>query len=195
MTIKLPELPYSKDALAPYVSANTLNYHYGKHHQAYVNNLNNLIKDTGYEELSLESIITRSHGTTHTGIFNNAAQVWNHSFLWQSMSPKGGGSPDGRLKEMLDKAFGDQASFEAEFKKAALGQFGSGWAWLVSDKGDLKIVTTGNADTPMVLNLKPLLTLDVWEHAYYLDYQNDRGKYVDDFLKHLINWKFAAANL
>ncbi len=195
MNIKLPELPYDIDALAPHVSARTLEYHHGKHHRAYVDKLNKAIKDTGYEQLSLESIISRSHGTTHRNVYRNAAQAWNHGFLWHSMSPTGGSAPGGRLKKMLDSSFGDLDGFTKAFKKAATGQFGSGWAWLVNDKGKLKVIATDDADTPLVLDQKPLLTLDVWEHAYYLDYQNDRGAYVDTFLKHLINWKFAASQL
>lgn len=195
MTIKLPELEYDIDALEPYVSARTLEYHHGKHHRAYVDKLNQAIADNGYAELPLESIIARSHGTTHTQVYNNAAQAWNHAFLWQSMSPEGGGAPQGRLLEMLNESFGSQEKFAEAFKSAAAGQFGSGWAWLVQEGQSLKVVSTANADTPLVMNQKPLLTLDVWEHAYYLDYQNDRGGYIDNFLQHLINWKFAATRL
>jgi Fe-Mn family superoxide dismutase len=195
MSFELPELPYAIDALEPYVSATTLEFHHGKHHCAYVDKLNRAIEGTGYAELPLESIIARSHGTTHTQVYNNAAQAWNHAFLWQSMSPEGGGSPQGRLLEMLNESFGDQARFEEAFKAAAAGQFGSGWAWLVQEGSTLKVVGTANADTPLVMNQKPLLTLDVWEHAYYLDYQNDRGRYIDDFLQHLLNWKFAEQTL
>ncbi len=195
MTFKLSELPYAIDALEPYISARTLEFHHGKHHQSYIKKLNKAIADTGYEELPLESIIARSHGTTHSDIYNNAAQAWNHAFLWQSMSPEGGGSPDGLLLEKLESSFGDLAGFADAFKKAAKGQFGSGWAWLVNDKGTLKVLATANAGTPLVQDQSPLLTLDVWEHAYYLDYQNNRAGYVDDFLNHLINWEFAAANL
>lgn len=195
MTFKLPELEYDIDALEPYVSARTLEYHHGKHHRGYVDKLNKAIKDTGYAELPLESIIARSHGTTHINVYNNAAQAWNHAFLWQSMSPDGGGKPEGRLQELITSSFGGHEAFEKAFKAAASGQFGSGWAWLVMDHGELKIVATANADTPLVNDQKPLLTLDVWEHAYYLDYQNDRGSYIDDFLQHLVNWEFAAANL
>jgi Fe-Mn family superoxide dismutase len=195
MTIKLPELDYAIDALEPYVSARTLEFHHGKHHRAYVDKLNKAIEDTGYADLPLESIIARSHGTTHTQVYNNAAQAWNHAFLWQSMSPKGGGAPEGRLLEMLNESFGSLEKFVDAFKAAAAGQFGSGWAWLVQEGNALKVVSTANADTPLVMNQKPLLTLDVWEHAYYLDYQNDRGTYIDNFLQHLVNWKFAEQRL
>ncbi len=195
MTIKLPELDYAIDALEPYVSARTLEFHHGKHHRAYVDKLNKAIENNGYADLPLESIIARSHGTTHTQVYNNAAQAWNHAFLWQSMSPDGGGAPQGRLLEMINESFGSQEKFAEAFKAAAAGQFGSGWAWLVQDGNALKVVSTANADTPLVMNQKPLLTLDVWEHAYYLDYQNDRGTYIDNFLHHLVNWKFAESRL
>ncbi len=195
MSIKLPELDYDMDALEPYVSARTLEFHHGKHHRAYVDKLNKAIENNGYADLPLESIIARSHGTTHTQVYNNAAQAWNHAFLWQSMSPDGGGAPQGRLLEMLNESFGSQEKFAESFKAAAAGQFGSGWAWLVQDGNALKVVSTANADTPLVMNQKPLLTLDVWEHAYYLDYQNDRGTYIDNFLQHLVNWKFAEQKL
>jgi len=194
MTFKLPDLPYEEDALEPHVSARTLHYHHGKHHKAYVDKLNKAVEGTAYAGLKLEDVIARSHGTTHTNVYNNAAQAWNHAFLWQSMSPEGGGSPKGPLKEALDRQFGDLERFANDFKLAATGQFGSGWAWLVLDKGELKVVSTANADCPIANNQKPLLTLDVWEHAYYLDFQNDRGAYVDGFLQHLINWEFASAN-
>lgn len=194
MSLKLPNLPYDLDALEPHISAKTLEFHHGKHHRAYVDKLNKAISNTAYEGLTLEDIISRSHGTTHTNVYNNAAQAWNHAFLWQSMSPEGGGSPSGPLKEALDRQFGDLERFADAFKTAATGQFGSGWTWLVLDKGELKVVSTDNADTPITSNQKPLLTLDVWEHAYYLDFQNDRGAYVDGFLHNLINWEFASAS-
>ena len=194
MTFKLPDLPYDRTALEPHISAKTLDYHHGKHHKAYVDKLNKAIKGTAYEGQTLEDIITRSQGSMHTNVFNNASQAWNHAFLWQSMSPEGGGSPSGPLKESLDRQFGDLERFAHDFKQAAVGQFGSGWAWLVLDQGKLKVVSTANADCPIADGQKPLLTLDVWEHAYYLDFQNDRGTYVDGFLQHLINWEFASAN-
>jgi len=195
MSMKLPDLPYELNALEPHVSARTLEYHHGKHHRAYVEKLNKAIENTAYEGLPLESIITRAHSTTHTNVFNNAAQAWNHAFLWNSMSPDGGGEPEGALKEALEANFGSVDNFRTVFKQAATGQFGSGWAWLIQDKGELKVISTDNADTPVAHNQKPLLTLDVWEHAYYLDYQNDRGGYVDTFLENLVNWEFAASNL
>lgn len=195
MSIKLPELPYDIKALEPHVSARTLEFHHGKHHKAYVDKLNKAIEKSDYAGLSLEAIIKRSHGTTHANVYNNAAQVWNHTFLWHSMSPKGGGRPIGRVKELLEQSFGDYANFVEAFTAAASGQFGSGWAWLVWDNGNVQIRTTSNADTPLVTDQQALLTLDVWEHAYYLDYQNDRGAYIDVYLKHLVNWEFANANL
>jgi len=194
MSIKLPELPYSLDALQPHISARTLEFHHGKHHRAYVDKLNLAIDNTGYADMTLEDIIMRSHKAGEAGVFNNAAQIWNHTFLWHSMSAKGGGDAVGPLKEAIDRQFGSLSSFGKAFKDAAMGQFGSGWTWLVVDGGDLKIVSTGNAQTPLTNGQKPLLTLDVWEHAYYLDYQNDRGKYIDTFLAHLINWEFASSN-
>ena len=194
--ITLPELPYDKGALAPTISEETLNFHYGAHHQAYVTNLNNLIKGTELAEKSLEEIIKMTHDDkSKTGIFNNAAQVWNHSFYWNGMSPNGGGDPIGKIAEMINSSFGDFNSFKAEFKNAAMTQFGSGWAWLILEDRKLKIVKTGNAHTPMAHTGKPLLTIDVWEHAYYLDFQNRRPDYVDAFLDKLVNWDFVNANL
>lgn len=194
MSIEFPSLPYAGDALEPHVSARTLEFHYGKHHRAYVDKLNAAIAGTAYEGKSLEVIIAKSHAANDTGIFNNSAQAWNHTFLWHSMSPNGGGAPTGPLANAIADKFGDLDSFRAEFKKAALGQFGSGWTWLVSRQAGLDIVSTGNAETPLTGGDTPLLTLDVWEHAYYLDYQNKRDAYVDAFLSDLINWKFAAQN-
>jgi Fe-Mn family superoxide dismutase len=193
MTVKLPDLPYKKDALEPHISARTLEYHHDKHHKAYVDTLNEAIENTDYSGLTLEEMIAQSHGTSHTNVYNNAAQAWNHEFLWKSMSPDGGGDADGSLKEALHRRFGDVARFGEAFRRAATGQFGSGWAWLVLDKGELNVISTSDADNPLVKGQKPLLTLDLWEHAYYLDYQNERGRYVDTFLEHLINWKFASA--
>jgi Fe-Mn family superoxide dismutase len=194
MSIKLPELPYSLDALQPHISARTLEFHHGKHHRAYVDKLNLAIDNTGYAGMTLEDIIMRSHKTGEAGVFNNAAQIWNHTFLWNSMTAGGGGDAKGPLKEAIDHQFGSLSGFGKAFKDAAMGQFGSGWTWLVVDGGNLKIVSTGNAQTPLTNGQTPLLTLDVWEHAYYLDYQNDRGKYIDTFLDHLINWEFASSN-
>lgn len=190
MEHKLPELPYSLDALAPHISKETLEYHYGKHHQAYVTNLNNLIKGTEFENASLEDIIKKSSG----GIFNNAAQVWNHTFYWHSLAPKGGGEPSGALGEAIKKKWGSFSAFKEAFSKAAVGTFGSGWAWLVK-KGDgsVDIVTTGNAATPLTTADKALLTCDVWEHAYYIDYRNARPKYVEAYWN-IVNWSFASKN-
>lgn len=194
MSIEFADLPYPADALEPHVSADTLSFHHGKHHKSYVDKLNAAIDKTDYEDQPLESIIARAHEAGDTGIFNNAAQAWNHTFLWHSMSPQGGGEPAGALADAIRARFGDLAGFHAEFKKAALGQFGSGWAWLVRTSDGLDIVTTGNAGTPLTDGVTPLLTLDVWEHAYYLDYQNKRDAYIDSFLDGLINWDFAAQN-
>lgn len=195
--IKLPGLPYAKDALEPYVSKNTLNYHYDKHHNTYVVNLNKLIADTKYMGCSLEKIILAVHDADDKkGIFNNAAQVWNHTFYWHSMKQNGGGSPSGDLKERIEEDFGSCENFRDQFLKAGVGQFGSGWAWLVWDynKGKLVITNTSNADLPMLYNQKALIVVDVWEHAYYLDYQNQRIKYLDIFLDKLLNWDFANKN-
>ena len=191
MTFSLPALPYDRNALAPHISSNTLDYHYGKHHQKYVDTLNDLIKGTANENADLETIIKNSDG----GIFNNAAQVWNHTFYWNSLSPNGGGAPTGDLAAAIDRDFGSLNDFKAQFKAAAMGQFGSGWAWLVKDSaGKLGIVKTLNAETPLTTDKTALITCDVWEHAYYLDYQNARPNYVDTFLDKLINWEFAAKN-
>jgi Fe-Mn family superoxide dismutase len=196
MAFELPPLPYAQDALAPYISANTLSFHYGKHHQAYVTNLNNLVKDTPNADKPLEELIKESAGdAAKVGIFNNAGQIWNHTFFWNSMKPSGGGKPTGDVASGIDKAFGSLDAFKEEFKKAAVGQFGSGWAWLVLDKGELKITKTPNADLPMVHGQTALLTIDVWEHAYYLDYQNRRPDFVQTFMDSLINWDFVAKNL
>lgn len=194
MSVIQSDLPYKENALEPYISKETLFYHYEKHHRGYVDKLNGFIKDTPYDALELEQIIAKARQSGDTKILNNALQAWNHGFLWHSMSPNGGNKPEGSIKQAIDKAFGDVESFKKEFKSAALGQFGSGWAWLVQDRGELKIITTGNAESPVGTEMTPLLTLDVWEHAYYLDYKNARNDYVDAFLDHLINWDFAATN-
>lgn len=190
MAITLPELPYSKDALAPHISVETLEFHYGKHHNAYVTNLNKLIPGTEFEKSSLEDIIKKAKGP----IFNNAAQVWNHTFYWNCLSPKGGGEPTGALAEAITKGFGSFAKFKEEFTAKSTSLFGSGWAFLVK-KGDgsLEIVQESNAGCPLTGNLKPLLTCDVWEHAYYIDYRNARPNYVEAFWK-LVNWEFVAKN-
>lgn len=191
MEHKLPPLPYSADALAPHISAETLQFHYGKHHQAYVTNLNKLIVGTEFENLPLVEIIRRSEG----GIFNNAAQVWNHSFYWHSMSPTGGGEPEGALQQAIQKKWSSVEAFKEAFEKSAVGNFGSGWTWLVKKPDNsLAIVNTSNAATPITTDDIPLFTCDVWEHAYYIDYRNRRPDYVSSFWK-LVNWEFAAKNL
>jgi Fe-Mn family superoxide dismutase len=196
MPFELPSLPYAKNALAPHISEQTMNYHYGKHHQAYVTNLNNLIAGTDLSSLSLEAIIKATYNDkTKVGIFNNAAQVWNHTFYWHSMKPNGGGKPSSPILDKIIEDFGSYENFITEFKNAGATQFGSGWAWLVLENNKLKITKTGNAETPLTSNAKPLLTMDVWEHAYYLDYQNARPNYIDTFLNHLVNWDFVAKNL
>jgi Fe-Mn family superoxide dismutase len=196
MSFSLPELPYAKDALLPYITPNTFDFHHGKHHNAYVVNLNNLIKDTDLASKSLEEIILATAGKADkAGIFNNAAQVWNHTFYWHSMKPNGGGKPTGALAAKIDTDFGSFDAFVTEFKNAGATQFGSGWAWLVLDNGALKVTKTPNADLPMAHGQVALLTADVWEHAYYLDFQNRRPDYLSTFLEHLVNWDFVAENL
>ena len=191
MAIELPTLPYARDALAPHISAETIDYHYGKHHQTYVTNLNNQIKGTEFENMALEEIVRKASG----GMFNNAAQIWNHTFYWNSLSPKGGGEPSGKLADAIKKAFGGFAQFKDDFSKLAAGTFGSGWAWLVQRAdGSLGIVSTSNAATPITGADRPLLTCDVWEHAYYIDYRNARPKYVEAFWN-LANWDFAASQM
>lgn len=196
MAFTLPPLPYSKNALAPYVSEQTIDFHYGKHHQTYVTNLNNLVQGTENESKTLEELISMSFSQASlVGMFNNAAQVWNHTFFWNCMQANGGGVPTGRIAEKINAAFGSYEKFATEFKQAAISQFGSGWAWLVQEGDVVKITKTANADLPMVHGQKALLTCDVWEHAYYLDYQNRRADFVQTFLDHLINWDFVNANL
>jgi Fe-Mn family superoxide dismutase len=197
MSFTLPELPYAKDALEPFISAKTFEFHHGKHHQAYVTKLNELIAGTEYASLPLEEIILKSKDdASKAPIFNNAAQTWNHTFFWNSMKPNGGGKPTGELAQKIDANFGSYEKFTEAFKAAGVGQFGSGWAWLVEDKdGSLKVTKTPNADLPMAHGQKALLTLDVWEHAYYLDYQNRRPDFISTFLDKLVNWDFAAENL
>jgi Fe-Mn family superoxide dismutase len=186
-------LPYAQDALAPYVSAKTMSFHYGKHHQAYVDNLNKLIAGTAWAGQPLEKIIRGTAGAADTAaIFNNAAQVWNHTFFWQSMKAGGGGKPTGDLLKQIEKTFQSFDEFKKAFLTAALAQFGSGWVWLVQEGGTLKIIKTANADTPAAHGQTALLACDVWEHAYYLDYQNRRKDFVEAFLNHLANWEFAA---
>ncbi len=191
MAIDLPPLPWARDALAPHISAETIDYHYGKHHQAYVTNLNNQIKGTEFEGLGLEDIIRKASG----GMFNNAAQIWNHTFYWNCLKPNGGGEPSGRLADAINKAFGGFAQFKDEFTKTSVGTFGSGWGWLVQrPDGSLALASTSNAGTPITGADRPLLTCDVWEHAYYIDYGNARPKYVEAFWS-LVNWEFAASQM
>jgi Fe-Mn family superoxide dismutase len=191
MAFTLPALPYAKDALAPHISAETLEFHHGKHHNAYVTNLNKLTEGKPEASKSLEDIIMSSEG----GVFNNAAQIWNHTFYWHSMKPNGGGQPTGDLLAAINRDFGSFDKFKEEFSNAAATQFGSGWAWLVLDKGKLAVTKTGNADLPMKHGQKALLTIDVWEHAYYIDFRNLRPKYIETFLTSLANWDFALENL
>lgn len=196
MVFELPKLPFETTALEPYMSSKTLEFHYGKHHQTYVNNLNNLIKDTDLAAENLEHIILKTAGKEDkTAIFNNAAQAWNHSFFWSCLTPNGGGAlPEGKFKEAVLHSFANEEKFKDELKSAAVSQFGSGWAWVVADKDKIKILKTSNADTPIAHHLTPLLTIDVWEHAYYLDYQNRRPDYVQTLIDKLLNWHFAASN-
>lgn len=191
MAFSLPELPYSKDALAPHISAETLEYHHGKHHKAYVDKLNELLAGKPEADKSLEEVIMSSDGP----VFNNAAQIWNHTFYWSSMKPKGGGEPTGELADAIKRDFGGFDKFKTEFTQAGITQFGSGWAWLVLEGGKLKVTKTPNADLPMKHGQKALLTMDVWEHAYYIDYRNARPKYIETFLTSLANWDFALENL
>ena len=191
MAIELPALPYARDALAPHISAETIDYHYGKHHQTYVTNLNNQIKGTEFEALALEDIVRKSSG----GMFNNAAQVWNHTFYWNCLKPGGGGEPTGKLAEAIHAAFGSFAQFKEQFTNTALTTFGSGWAWLVQRAdGSLGLVSTSNAATPLTGSDRALLTCDVWDHAYYVDYRNARAKYGESFWN-LVNWDFVAGNM
>ena len=190
MTFELPALPYANDALAPHISAETIEFHYGKHHQTYVTNLNNLVPGTEFEGLSLEEIVKKSSG----GIFNNAAQVWNHTFYWNSLSPNGGGAPTGGLANAIERTFGSFEEFKEAFSKCAVTTFGSGWAWLVKNaNGTLELVSTSNAGCPLTAGQTPILTCDVWEHAYYIDFRNARPKYLEAFWA-LVNWEFASAN-
>ncbi|MEL6791382.1 MAG: superoxide dismutase [Pseudomonadota bacterium] len=197
MAIQLPNLPYARDALVPHMSEDTLNFHYGKHHQAYVDNLNKMIDGTPHADADLVSIVRDSaNDDSKAGVFNNAAQVWNHTFYWHSMKPGGGGAPTGTIADEINKNFGDYDTFKEEFAKAGATQFGSGWAWLVAKAGKLEIRKTPNAETPLTdASCTPILTMDVWEHAYYLDHQNKRPAYMSTFLDNLVNWDFANENL
>jgi Fe-Mn family superoxide dismutase len=191
MAFTLPDLPYAKDALAPHISAETLEFHHDKHHAAYVTNLNNLTKDSGYTDADLEKVILESDGP----LFNNSAQVWNHTFYWSCMAPDGGGEPKGEVADAINSAFGSYSAFAEEFSQAATTQFGSGWAWLTHDGSKLAITKTANADLPLKHGQQALLTIDVWEHAYYIDFRNARPKYIETFLSNLVNWEFVASRL
>ena len=192
----LPALPYANNALEPSISARTLEFHYGKHHQGYAANTLKLIAGTNLERLPLTAIIQKSHGVKElSATYNNAAQLYNHNFYWQSMKSNGGGKPQGRILQAIEQSFRDFSAFVKIFTESATTQFGSGWAWLVKDGNHLKVINTGNADTPLTMGLIPLLTIDVWEHAYYLDYQNRRADYIAAFMDHLVNWEFAVKNL
>ncbi len=197
MSLTLPNLNYAKDALAPFISEETLDFHYGKHHKAYVDNGNKLIEASDFAGKDIITIIKESANNPETaGIFNNAAQVWNHTFYWDSMMPNGGGNPTGKIADKINEDFGSYDNFKAEFAKAGATQFGSGWAWLIiNNEGKLEVTKTPNADNPLTKGQTPLLTMDVWEHAYYIDYRNARPQYIDVFLNHLVNWDFANANL
>ncbi|WOJ96505.1 superoxide dismutase [Fe] [Congregibacter brevis] len=191
MAFELPALPYDQDALEPHISAETLEFHYGKHHKSYVDKLNGMVAGTAHESATLEEVIRQSEG----GVFNNAAQIWNHSFYWNCLSPNGGGEPSGALAEAINSAFGSFAEFKEQFSTAAAGNFGSGWTWLVqSADGSVAISNTSNAGCPLTEDVTPLLTVDVWEHAYYIDYRNARPKYLEAFWN-LVNWEFAASNM
>jgi Fe-Mn family superoxide dismutase len=195
MAFELPPLPYAQDALAPVISKETIEYHYGKHHQAYVTNLNKLVENTAHASLGLEELIRKVQGQANEKkVFNNAAQVWNHTFYWHCLSPQGGGEPTGAIAAAIQKSFGDFATFKTKFSEAAAAQFGSGWAWVVKTDDGIAIETTSNAETPMAVGKTCVLTLDVWEHAYYIDYRNARPKYIEEFWK-LVNWSFASQNL
>ncbi len=196
MPLALPELPYAQDALEPYMSEKTVQFHYGKHHKSYVDKANGLLKGTTLETEDLEDIVRKSAGHDEmAALFNNAAQVWNHSFFWNCMKPGGGGTPEGAVAEAVARDFGGLDGFKEAFAEAATGRFGSGWVWVVLKDGGLDIVSTPNAETPIASALHPILSCDVWEHAYYLDYQNERGKFVNVFLEKLVNWDFVAARL
>ncbi len=195
MAFQLPELPFPKDSLAPYLSPETFDYHHGKHHAAYVNNANNLVKDTPMDDMSLEDVIRKAAADGTTGLFNNTAQIWNHSFFWNCMSPNGGGAPTGKIGELITRDFGNLDAFKEQFTKAAVTLFGAGWAWLaLNAEGKLELMPLANADTPVIHNKKPLLTLDVWEHAYYIDYRNARPKFVEGFWD-VVNWDHANSKL
>ena len=192
----LSPLPYSKDALEPYISSRTIEFHYGKHHQGYAANTLKLITGTKLEKLTLKDIVQKSYGIKDlVPTYNNVAQLFNHNFYWDSMKPNGGGKPQGKILQAIEQFFGTFGTFVKTFSESAAAQFGSGWTWLVKDGNQLKVISTGNADTPAAMGMVPILTIDVWEHAYYLDYQNRRGDYINAFMDHLVNWEFAGKNL
>jgi Fe-Mn family superoxide dismutase len=194
--IVLPPLPYASNALAPVISENTISFHYGKHHQGYVNTVNKLVAGTDFEKSSLEEIIRKTAGRSdQSALFNGSAQIFNHNFYWKSMKPGGGGEPKGKIADKISESFGSYQKFVEVFSGAATSQFGSGWAWLVDDKGRLQVIKTANAETPITGSAKPLVVIDVWEHAYYLDYQNRRADYIKGFIEKLLNWDFAENNL
>jgi superoxide dismutase, Fe-Mn family len=196
MPFSLPPLPYADNALDPVISANTLSFHYGKHHKAYVDNLNKLAAGTEFENMALEDVIKKTAGVADkVGVFNNAAQIWNHTFYWHSLKQNGGGAPTGAIKAKIEAAFGSYEKFKEDFAQAAVTQFGSGWAWLVAEGGHVKLVKTANAEVPFTKGQTPLLTIDVWEHAYYLDWQNRRPDYAKAVIEKLLNWDFANQNL
>lgn len=195
MTFQLPELPFAKDALGKYMSAETLDYHHGKHHNAYVQKTNSMVAEHGLEDASLTDVIQHAHDRQKSGLFNNAAQIWNHSFFWQCLAPAGSTSPTGKLKTMIDSDFGSQDSLLEALQAESAGHFGSGWGWLILNNGKLEVTSLHDADTPLVHGMTPLLTLDVWEHAYYIDYRNARPDYLKSVLHNIINWDFVGQNL
>lgn len=195
MTFQLPELPFAKDALGKYMSAETLDYHHGRHHNAYVQKTNDMLAEHGLEDASLTDVIKHAHDRQKSGLFNNAAQIWNHSFFWQCLAPAGSTSPTGKLKTMIDSDFGSQDSLLAALQAESAGHFGSGWGWLILNNGKLEVTSLHDADTPLVHGMTPLLTLDVWEHAYYIDYRNARPDYLKSVLHNIINWDFVGQNL
>lgn len=195
MTFQLPELPFAKDALGKYMSAETLDYHHGRHHNAYVQKTNDMLAEHGLEDASLTDVIKHAHDRQKSGLFNNAAQIWNHSFFWQCLAPAGSTSPTGKLKTMIDSDFGSQDSLLEALQAESAGHFGSGWGWLILNNGKLEVTSLHDADTPLVHGMTPLLTLDVWEHAYYIDYRNARPDYLKSVLHNIINWDFVGQNL
>lgn len=195
MAFELPDLPFAKDALGKHMSAETLDYHHGKHHKAYVDKANGMLSDHGLEDASLTDVIQHAHDRQKQGLFNNAAQIWNHSFFWQCLAPEGAIRPTGKLKEMIDSDFGSQDSLLEALQAESAGHFGSGWGWLILNNGKLEVTSLHDADTPLVHGMTPLLTLDVWEHAYYIDYRNARPDYLKSVLHNIINWDFVGQNL